>query len=357
MSRIFATLNLDKHFMQRCLQLARNGNVFPNPMVGAVVVHNNKIIGEGFHKMFGDVHAEINAIMDVSNTELLKDSTLYVSLEPCCHFGKTPPCTNAIIQAGIKKVVVGCLDPNSLMSGKGVDILRNQGVQVDVGIMEHECQTLNYLFFETVLRGEPFVHFVIKWAESADGFMGKEIYENKEGRELSNPLVKRFVHNLRSNLSAILIGTNTALLDNPRLDARYWHVHTPIAIILDKDLKISKSNRLFSYARKVLVLNGLKTEIDESIQYIKINFTKENSLFWTEIQTCLLEQGIYSVLIEGGSYTIQSFLNSGIKSEIIKIKTPKIWNNGIKSPEISKPLQEKFSLGNNEIEFYSDYAF
>jgi diaminohydroxyphosphoribosylaminopyrimidine deaminase/5-amino-6-(5-phosphoribosylamino)uracil reductase len=354
---IFVVLNPHQNYMKRCLQLAGKAQVFPNPMVGAVVVYQDKIIGEGFHENYGGPHAEVNAVNKVTNPELLSEATLYVSLEPCCHFGKTPPCTNLIIQSGIKTVVVGCLDPNPLVAGKGVEILRNHGITVVVGILEDECKALNYLFFESVKAVKPMVHFILKWAESADGFMGKHIYQNPEERELSNPLVKRFVHKLRSNQSAILIGTNTAKIDNPLLDARFWSGNAPIAVLIDKELKISTQSSLFLKARKVLVLNALKTEITHNIHYQKISFTEDHSQFWNEVEKCLVDKGIYTVLIEGGSHTIQSFLNGGLKSEIYRIKTSKIWNDGVKAPEINKPMHDKFSLGNNEVEFSSDYAF
>ena len=339
--------------MHRCLQLAEmaKGQVNPNPMVGAVVVHNNKIIGEGYHRAYGGPHAEVNAIDSVKNTEFLKDSTLFVNLEPCCHWGKTPPCTELIIKSGIRNVIIGSLDPNPLVAGKGVKLLEDAGVTVISGILEPECLNLNQQFFEQFKTKEN-ARFILKWAQSEDGFIGKENYASLEERELSNALVKRYVHKLRSETDAIMVGTNTVLTDDPFLDNRFWFGKTPVAVIIDRTLKIPLNSNLFKVDRKVIILNEIKDETLGNICYVKIDFSDDRS-FWLTTNSKLPELGISSVLLEGGSKTLQSFLNSKLPCEIICIKTNKIWKDGIKAPVLTVSPMDRFYLGDDLIELYS----
>ncbi len=320
-------------------------------MVGALVVYDDKIIGEGFHQLYGGLHAEVNAINSVKNIELLKDSTLYVNLEPCCHWGKTPPCTQLIIESGIKKVVIGSLDTNPIVAGNGVKLLETAGISVSTGILEKECLDLNHLFFEQ-FKSTNTVKYILKWAESDDGFMGKEIYKSTEERELSNGLVKRFVHKLRSETDAVLVGTNTALIDNPILDNRYWYGKIPTAIVIDQTLKLPLNSNLFKPDRNVIVLNEVKNETLENRMYRIINFNDKNN-FWQTLTTELLEMGIKSVLIEGGSKTLQSFLESKISSKIIRITTKKFLGNGIKAPLLIRKADNHFFLGNNLVEIFT----
>lgn len=320
-------------------------------MVGSVIVYKDKIIGEGFHKNYGGPHAEVNAVNSVKNKELLKDSTIYVNLEPCCHWGKTPPCTQLIIDSGIKKVVIGSLDPNPLVAGKGIALLKEAGIEVISGILEEECLNMNTLFFEQ-FNSKKTVKFILKWAESEDGFMGKLKYNSLEERELSNALVKRFVHKLRSETDAIMVGTNTALIDNPFLDNRYWFGKTPIAVVIDRNLKIPLSSNLFKPDRKVIIFNEEKDETIDKVIYKKINFSDEAS-FWESISNKLLELGITSILLEGGSKTLQSFLDSKLACDIVRIHTRKIWKDGIKAPLLNAKVADHFVLGDNLVEIFS----
>lgn len=340
-------------YIHRCLQLAEqaNGQVHPNPMVGSVIVYKDKIIGEGFHKNYGGPHAEVNAVNSVKNKELLKDSTIYVNLEPCCHWGKTPPCTQLIIDSGIKKVVIGSLDPNPLVAGKGIALLKEAGIEVISGILEEECLNMNTLFFEQ-FNPKKNVKFILKWAESEDGFMGKLKYNSLAERELSNAVVKRLVHKLRSETDAIMIGTNTALIDNPVLDNRYWYGKLPTAIVIDRNLKIPLNYNLFKPDRKVIVFNEEKDETINNVIYKKISFSDESS-FWERISNKLFEIGITSVLLEGGSKTIQSFLDSKLACDIFRIQTKKIWKEGIKTPMLNAKANASFKLGNNLVEIFS----
>lgn len=354
MKPIFATLSTHEIYIQRCLQLAAQakGMVFPNPMVGAVVVYKNKIIGEGYHQQYGGPHAEVNAINSVKNKDLLKESTIYVNLEPCCHWGKTPPCSQLIIDSGIKKVVVGNVDPNPLVAGKGLKLLEEAGITIVSGILGQECYDLNSRFIEQFKPSNKSLKFILKWAQSSDGFMGKEFYNSSEERELSNGLVKRFVHKLRSETQAIMVGTTTALADNPILDNRFWYGQAPIAVLIDKTLKIPLTHNLFKPDRKVVIFNTTKDETFGNITYIKINFDTAQ-FFWNTIAAKLNELGIHSLLLEGGSKTIQSCINSGLPCDIIRISTPKIWNNGIKAPILNLNPKEKFSLEDNLVELFT----
>jgi len=339
--------------MSRCLQLASlgRGNVHPNPMVGSVIAHDGKIIGEGYHQIYGGPHAEVMAINSVTNMEFLTGSTLYVNLEPCCHWGKTPPCTDLIIKSGIKKVVIGSLDKNPLVAGKGVEILENTGVEVISRVLEKDCLILNESFFSVIGGGKDYVKFIVKWAESADGFMGKPEYANQKEKELSNTLVKRWVHKIRSETDAILVGTNTAMIDDPLLDNRHWMGKIPTAVILDKALKIPSTANLFKPERRVIIFNELKDNLDEkNVRFIKLDFNTDDKLFWKNIEEELIRNNIYSALLEGGSQTIQSFFRSGIGCEVIRIKTNKIWANGIKAPELDLPVIDRFYLGNDLVE-------
>ena len=246
------------------------------------MVYNDKIIGEGFHQKYGSPHAEVNAIKSVKNKDLLSDSTLYINLEPCCHWGKTPPCTQLIIESDIKKVVIGSLDPNPLVAGKGVNLLEDAGIMVTSGILEKECLNLNFQFFDQFHAGKKKVKFLLKWAESSDGFIGKEKYGSADERKLSNSLVKRFVHKLRTQNDAVMIGTKTALTDNPVLDNRFWYGKIPMAIVIDRNLKVPLTSDFFKPNRKVIILNANKDEVNGHIIYLKINF-KEEENFWQSI--------------------------------------------------------------------------
>ncbi len=338
--------------MARCLSLAQlgSGHVAPNPKVGALIVYKDTIIGEGYHQKYGGPHAEVNAIASVKVKEQLKDSTLYINLEPCCHWGKTPPCTELIIASGIKKVKIGSLDPNPLVAGKGRDQLINSGISISTGLLEPECKSLNASFFEQFDSAKT-LNFCIKWAESLDGFMGLETYEPNENKELSNGLVKRFVHKLRSQTDAILIGTNTALTDNPLLNNRYWFGSSPTAVIVNKTLKIPLTLAVFNTGQKVIILNDTKEETIGNVVYLKIDFST-NKTFWNSTNTALLGLGIRSLLIEGGRHTIESFFETKFSCLIYKIMTPTKWRNGILAPKTKGNRTNYFHLGDNRIELY-----
>ena len=250
----------DEKYMMRCIQLAQNGKLgaAPNPMVGAVVVCDGRIIGEGYHAKCGEAHAEVNAINSVKNESLLRRSTLYVSLEPCAHYGKTPPCAKLIVSKGIPKVVIGCQDPFSKVAGKGIEILKQAGCEVVVGVLEKACQDLNKAFFTVQLKHRPFI--TLKWAQSADGFMDVERNDG-EPVKLSSPLTQLIAHKRRAEHQAIIVGTQTARLDNPSLNVRDWCGPQPLRIVIDKDLTLPRHLHLFDGSQPTLVV----TEKNETI--------------------------------------------------------------------------------------------
>ena len=322
----------DEKYIARCIQLARNGkcNAAPNPMVGAVVVHNDTIIGEGYHIRCGEAHAEVNAIRSVKNEELLKESTIYVSLEPCSHYGKTPPCADLIINKGIPKVVVGCMDPFSLVAGRGIQKMRDAGIDVTVGVLEQECRQLIHRFitFHTLQR--PFI--TLKWAESADGFIDL----NRTGGHpyiFSSPLSSMLVHKRRAEHTGILVGRKTALLDNPSLTTRSWYGKNPLRMVIDKDLTLPEHLALFDGSTPTIVFTR-KTEVPTKPQteYIPLDFDKD---ILPQIMEVLYQKKVQSLMVEGGSILLQSFIDSGCWDEAYIECSHDRLHEGVKSPVFS----------------------
>ena len=252
-------------YMQRCLDLAYKalGKTYPNPIVGCVIVHQDEIIGEGFHEKAGENHAEINAIKSVKNPDLLKESTIYVSLEPCSHFGKTPPCANKIVEIGFKKVVIGCSDSNKAVNGKGKKLIEEAGIEVITGILEEKCKIANKRFFTFQEKKRPFI--VLKWAQSGDGFLDL----NFQPTQIGNSLTKQFVHQLRSQEEAILVGTKTALTDNPSLTTREIEGRNPVRILLDFDLKVPQNFKIFSEEVETIIFNSKNNAVEGRNNFIK----------------------------------------------------------------------------------------
>ena len=335
----------DELYIQRCIELARKavGETYPNPLVGSVIVHNGKIIGEGFHKKAGENHAEINAINSVENPELLKESTIYVSLEPCSHFGKTPPCAEKLVEIGFKKVVIGTLDSHEKVNGKGKRLIENAGIEVVSGILEKECQDLNKRFFTFHQKKRPFV--ILKWAESGDGFLDK----NYKPYQIGNALTKQFVHQIRSEEHAILVGTQTALNDNPSLTTREIVGRNPVRILIDFDLKVPQDFKIFNDEAKTLVFNTQKDFVENNVHFIKIE--REN--FLENMMRKLYEHQIQSVLVEGGSFTLQQFIDLNLWDEAIVIKNKNLkLKNGTKAPQFfSKPIKSE-NFEDNWVEFF-----
>jgi len=314
--------------MKRCLELAQKGAglVSPNPMVGCVIVYEDEIIGEGFHQEYGEGHAEVNAINSINDKSLLNKSTLYVNLEPCAHFGKTPPCSNLIIENKIPKVVIGCVDSFSEVFGKGIEKMTNEGIEVIVGILEKESRILNKRFFTFHEKNRPYV--ILKWAESKDGFIAPN--NQNEPFWMTSSESKKLVHQWRIEEDAILVGRITAQKDNPFLTVREVQGENPIRIVIDKDLKLSTNLNLFDSAAKTIIFNTLKTKEIGKNYFIKINF---NNLIKNILQE-LHKQNIQSVIIEGGRTTLQSFIDAKLWDEAKIFTTNKELNDGVKSPNI-----------------------
>lgn len=336
-------------YINRCIELAKKalGNTYPNPLVGSVIVHEGKIIGEGYHEMAGQPHAEINAINSVKNSELLKDSTIYVSLEPCAHFGKTPPCANKLVEVGFKKVVIGTLDSHEKVNGKGKQILQDAGLEVVSGILEKECQELNKRFFTYHQKQRPYI--ILKWAQSADGFIDKDF----KPTQIGNPITKQFVHLLRSTEHSILVGTNTALVDNPSLTTREVIGRNPVRILIDFDLKVPQNFHLYNDEAKTIIFNAKKDAVEANVTFIKID--KDN--FLNNLMTKLYEHQIQSVIIEGGKFTLQQFIDHGVWDEAIIITNENLnLLNGTTAPIFNfKPLEVK-TYRDNTVEFYKNKA-
>lgn len=316
--------------MNRCLEIAYNafGQTTPNPMVGCVLVFENKIIGEGYHQKAGEAHAEINAINSVENKNLIPLSTLYVSLEPCSHYGKTPPCCERIVQEGIKKVVVGTIDTSADVNGKGISFLQQNNVEVVAPLLNDACRTLNSRFFTFHEKHRPYI--ILKWAQSADGFIAPENAQQQYA--ISNTFSKTLSHKWRTEEQAILVGTKTAIVDNPQLNARLWKGKDPIRIVIDKNLDVPTSHHLLDGSVKTILINQKKETIENNIDYVKLNF-QENPA--TQILKVLYQFKIQSVIIEGGTQTLQYFIQSNLWDEarVFSAAIPLI--RGIKAPEIS----------------------
>ena len=342
--------DLHEVYMHRCIALAQLGAGFvaPNPMVGAVLVYENRIIGEGWHKQYGGPHAEVNCLQNVAEADrrLISLSTLYVSLEPCAHFGKTPPCTNLILENKIKKVVVGCRDPFEAVNGKGIEQLRKAGVEVIVPVLEEACTKLNKRFFSFHLLKRPYV--LLKWAQTADGFMAAA---SEERLLITHSDTNRIVHQWRAEEAAILVGTATAAKDDPELNNRYWYGHHPMRMVIDRQLKLSSDLKLFKDDHPVVVFNEIKEEKVNQIHYVKLNTEKS----WvSQILAYCYEHKLQSILVEGGASLLQSFLEEDIWNEIRTITNQALTiGDGLKAPEIKELTSNEFiRMGNDEIRFY-----
>ena len=295
----------DENFMARALELASlgQGHVSPNPLVGSVIVHDGKIIGEGWHKKYGGPHAEVNAVNNVVDKSVLKESTVYVTLEPCSHFGKTPPCADMLIANKVKKVVVANLDPNPLVNGSGLHKLRASGIEVITGILDKKGRELNRRFFTFMEKQRPYI--VLKWAETSDGFIARKNFDSKW---ISDEFSRQLVHKWRTEEDAVLVGMRTAQHDNPRLDVRDWSGRNPLRIVIDRFLKLSPKLNLFDGSQKTFCYNVLKHEELNNISMIRID--EEN--FLTHLVHDLYKQKIQSVTIEGGAQTLQRFIDAGL---------------------------------------------
>lgn len=335
-------MKVQEKYIKRCIELAKNGlgTTYPNPLVGCVIVFENTIIGEGWHKKSGEAHAEVIAIESVLNKELLSSSTLYVSLEPCSHFGKTPPCADLILKYKIPNVVIGTIDPNSKVAGKGIQKLKDSGVNVTLGILEKEGNELNKRFFTFHRKSRPYI--ILKWAESADGFISPINKSEQKPVWISNEYSRQLVHKWRSEEQAILVGTQTIIDDNPSLTVRDWVGINPIRLVIDKENTIDSSYNIFDNQAKTIVFSNKEvTSNSDTIQYIKVDFDKNST---QAIVDKLFENNIQSIIIEGGRKTIQSFIDAHLWDEARVFIGGINLNKGTKAPKINNTIYSKSYL-------------
>lgn len=347
-------------YMNRCLELARlgMGSVAPNPMVGAVLVYHNRVIGEGWHACYGQAHAEVNCInsVEAADKAFISRSTLYVSLEPCAHFGKTPPCADLIIRHKIPEVVIGCIDTYAKVSGLGIQKLKDAGIKVLLGgPWNEQCQQLNQRFFTFHRYQRPFI--LLKWAQSADHFIARAGQQGADGRtKISQPLTDRLVHRWRSQEAAILVGKNTALLDNPTLNNRLWTGPNPIRIVIDKDLQIPASAHIFQSPGKVLVFNQIKSAEDNqpklTIQWQQLDWDQP---IIPQLLGFCYQQDIQSILVEGGAQVFQAFLETELWDESRVITNTGLnLKNGIPAPGLTNAKLIKVKcLGQDKISYFA----
>ena len=324
------------------MQIAKNGIGItrPNPSVGAVIVCQNKIIGEGFTSPHGENHAEVNAINAVENKSLLKEATIFVTLEPCSHFGKTPPCADLIVKYQLKQVVIGCLDSNSLVAGKGVSHLENAGINVIVGVLEKECRKHHKRFFKVQENKRPYI--ILKWAETKDGFVAPISKNEIKPIFISNTYSQQLVHKLRSVEHAILVGTNTVLADNPKLNIRSWSGENPVRVVLDNTLRIPKNSNILDGSAKTIVITATRDKnivSSKNLIFEEIDFSKNIAKQVCEV---LSKYHIQSLIVEGGTRTLQTFIDEKLWDEAMVFVGNTSFVNGVKSPIIIKEFKEEF---------------
>ena len=341
-------------YMKRSLELAQNGfgSTSPNPMVGAVIVHNDIIIGEGWHRKAGEPHAEPNAINSVKNPELLKESTIYVSLEPCSHFGKTPPCTDLILEKEIPNIVIGIMDPFAKVCGNGINKLKQHGRNVTVGVLEKECEDINNRFFTFQKENRPYI--ILKWAETKDGFIDIIRDENSENKPtwISNKYSQQLVHKWRSEEDAILVGTNTVIKDNPKLNTRSWTGKSPTRVVIDRTLRIPADYSLFDDTVKTIVITESKKENTANTFYEIVNFSTET--FVNDMMKVLVKHQIQSIIIEGGNKTLQTFIDSNIWDEARIFTGQNTFSKGVGAPKIEGGFISEQDIEGDKLRFFSN---
>ena len=318
--------------MSRCLELAQKGMgaVSPNPLVGAVIVHKDKIIGEGYHQKYGGPHAEVNAINAVKDKFLLQESTIYVSLEPCNHFGKTPPCSHLIVKHRIPKVVIANVDPFTEVNGTGITYLKDNGVEVITGVLEKEAAFVNRRFFTFHIKKRPYI--ILKWAQTQDGFMDIDRSESPtESYWITTPASKRLSHQWRSEEDAILVGFNTVRNDNPSLTTREVIGKNPVRIVIDPQLNLEKKQAIFNASSKTLIINEQVDKVENNLNFKKVRSTKSI----TEILNVLCEENIQSVIIEGGKATLQQFIDTNLWDEARVLTAKSYFEKGLQAPHLS----------------------
>ncbi len=340
-------VKVQEKYIRRCIELAQNGlgTTYPNPMVGSVIVYEDRIIGEGWHKKAGKPHAEVNAVNSVKDKSLLQKATIYVSLEPCSHFGKTPPCCDLIIQHKIPNVVIGTVDPNEKVAGRGIAKLIEAGANVSVGFLEAECNELNKRFFTFHQKKRPYI--ILKWAETSDGFIAPKERQETKPVWITNQYSRQLVHKWRSEEQAILVGTQTVLEDNPKLDVRDWTGNSPVRVILDQNNRIPKDYNVLDNQVKTIVICQTRTAIDKENTIFEVIDFKQNIA--RQITEVLYRHQIQSLIVEGGQKTLATFIEENLWDEARIFTGSTIFTSGTKAPTFIKTPSEKYRIGNDEL--------
>ncbi|GAB5526764.1 MAG: bifunctional diaminohydroxyphosphoribosylaminopyrimidine deaminase/5-amino-6-(5-phosphoribosylamino)uracil reductase RibD [Roseivirga sp.] len=336
---------MDSHYMQRALDLAARGRgtTSPNPMVGCVIVYNEKIIGEGWHRLYGEGHAEVNAVASVSDKSLLKESTCYVTLEPCVHYGKTPPCTDLLVGHKLKRVVVAVKDSNPVVGGKGISRMKTAGIQVDYGVLEAEARELNARFFTAIEKQRPYV--LLKWAQTTDGFVARKNFDSKW---ISGKTSRKLVHQWRADEDAIMVGTNTALYDDPKLNVRGVEGSDPLRVVIDKELKLPQNLQLFDGTQPTVCYNLKKTESHPNLEYVKL----EKAGFIVKLMADLHRRKIQSLFVEGGAALLNSLISEGLWDEARVFQSEMEFGEGIAAPVLQLDPMATTFIENDELRMY-----
>lgn len=332
-------------YMRRAMELALYGRGYasPNPLVGCVIVHGEKIIGEGWHKKYGEAHAEVNALQAVKDKGLLKASTLYVNLEPCSHTGKTPPCADLIIAHQLQKVIIANLDINPLVAGAGIEKLRSAGISVITDILLKEGLELNKRFFTNIEKKRPYI--ILKWAETSDGFIARI---NNDSRWISDDYSRQLVHKWRSEDDAVLVGSGTAWHDNPNLNVRDWSGRNPVRVVIDRFLKLGSNQHLFNHEQKTICYNTIKDESYKNLRFVRL----EKEHFFESMIQHMFDQQIQSVIVEGGGQILKTFIEKKIWDEARIFISPQKFNTGISAPRLTGTLQTEYKLKADQLRIF-----
>ncbi|RAI94949.1 bifunctional diaminohydroxyphosphoribosylaminopyrimidine deaminase/5-amino-6-(5-phosphoribosylamino)uracil reductase RibD [Algoriphagus yeomjeoni] len=335
----------DELYIRRALELAEfgRGKVSPNPLVGCVIVHQDRIIGEGYHQRYGQAHAEVNAVNSVENQELLAEATAYVTLEPCAHVGKTPPCANLLVEKKVKRVVIAAFDTNPLVGGKGIQILKDAGIEVQTGVLENEARTQNKRFFTQIEKKRPYV--ILKWAQTADGFVAREDFSSKW---ITNASSRQLVHKWRAEEDAIMVGKNTAKYDDPALNVRDWVGKNPLRIVIDSKLELPSTLKLFDEAVPTICFNTLKSEVLGTLEFVMLRTGFQVS----DVLEDLHKRNIQSIIIEGGSYLLNKFLASELWDEARVFTSSNKFGSGIAAPIPPTPVSETIEILDDTLRIY-----
>jgi len=341
-------MDIHEIYMRRCLTLAKNGlgYTYPNPLVGCVIVHQGMIIGEGWHRHFGGPHAEVNAINNVADPEKIKDSEVYVTLEPCSHKGKTPPCADLLVNHGVKAVYISNLDINPLVTGKGIQKLKDAHINVSLGICEEQGNDVNKRFFTYHSQKRPYI--ILKWAQTIDRFIARKNFDSKW---ISNDYSRQLVHKWRAEEDAVMVGANTGFYDNPKLDVRDWDgdFKHPVRLVVDPDLRVPSSHSLYDGSYDTIIYNLAKSTSQRNLELVKLN----KDYFAEEIMADLYGREIQSVIVEGGSYLINSLIAKNLWDEARVFVSDKTFGAGIKAPDLyDAQLIERRKIFNDELIFF-----